>query len=218
MIAMVASWTSTKAKIQSWVYQHGKALCAEMLHGKALVDTVCCKGCKHKITICKHFSMPSQCKSKLHISGNVHTWNLKRFWPSWPYSCWPFLLLSKGLSKMFLAQLWHCSWELELGSHSLSWPCGPPCCHLGFSPNEKMAPKYLFSFPSPPLVEWSGTWNHLGNESKSCWLSLLSHGLVGPWGKSSACPWQRSCWQRHQKTFLQLPLNLLATGSSVESN
>ena len=98
-----------KAKIQSWVYQHGKALCAEMLHGKALVDTVCCKGCKHKITICKHFSMPSQCKSKLHISGNVHTWNLKRFWPSWPYSCWPFLLLSKGLSKMFLAQLWHCS-------------------------------------------------------------------------------------------------------------
>ena len=53
-----------KQKFNPWVYQHGKALCAEMLHGKALVDTVCCKGCKHKITICKHFfnAKPMQIK------------------------------------------------------------------------------------------------------------------------------------------------------------
>ena len=90
-------------------YQHGKALCAEMLHGKALVSTVCWKSCKHKIIIWKHFSMPSKCKSKLHTSGNVHTWKLKRLWPSWLCSCWPSHLLSKAWSRMFLAQLWNCS-------------------------------------------------------------------------------------------------------------
>ena len=59
----------TQSKSSILGYQHGKAVCvcAEMLHGKALVSTVCWKCCKHKIIIWQHFSMPSKCKSKLHI-------------------------------------------------------------------------------------------------------------------------------------------------------
>ena len=146
-----------KQKFNPWVYQHGKALCAEMLHGKALVDTVCCKGCKHKITICKHFFNAKPMQIKI-----AHFWKCTCMESQEVLAVLALFLLAISSSEQRIVKNVPCS-TLALFLRIGTWkPFSvlamwtsmlPP----GLFTKLKNGTKIQVSFLSPPLVEGSGT-------------------------------------------------------------